>query len=239
MFSVRGMGVAVRVRTSIVALNCLIFSLWPTPKRCSSSTTSRPRSLKPTSLESSRCVPMRMSTRPLRASSTRAFCSRGDLEPGQGLDADREEDHPVAEGLEVLAGQDGGRAEHGHLLAVHDRLEGGPHGHLGLAVADVAAEEPVHRDLALHVGPDLADRAELVVGLLVLEGLAELLVPRAAGGEGVAFDGPAPGVELDQVLGHGLDRSSWPASASSPRCWCRACRAAAAPARPGRTSGRG
>ena len=33
----------------------------------------------------------------------------------------------------------------GHLLAVHDGLEGGPHGHLGLAVADVAAEEAVHR----------------------------------------------------------------------------------------------
>ena len=161
------------------------------------------------------------------------------LEPGQGLDADREEDHPVAEGLEVLAGQDGRRAEDGHLLAVHDRLEGGPHGHLGLAVADVAAEEPVHRGLALHVVADLADRAELVLGLLVLEGLAELLVPLPARGEGVALDGPAPGVELDELLGHGLDGFLGPGPRLLPGVRCRACRAAGARARPWRTSGRG
>ena len=64
MFSVRGIGVAVIVRTSTRFLSCLIFSLCATPKRCSSSTISRPRSLKTTSLESRRWVPMMMSTRP-------------------------------------------------------------------------------------------------------------------------------------------------------------------------------
>ena len=43
--SVRGIGVADSVSTSTPAFRCLICSLWLTPKRCSSSTTSRPRSL--------------------------------------------------------------------------------------------------------------------------------------------------------------------------------------------------
>jgi hypothetical protein len=44
---------------------CLSRSLWRTPKRCSSSTTSSPRSLNFTSFESRRCVPIRTSTLPL------------------------------------------------------------------------------------------------------------------------------------------------------------------------------
>jgi hypothetical protein len=36
--------------------------------------------------------------------------------------------------------------EHGHLLAVLHGLERGAYGDLGLAVADVAADDAVHRD---------------------------------------------------------------------------------------------
>ncbi len=43
--SVRGIGVAVSVRTSTCARSCLMRSLWATPKRCSSSTTRSPRCL--------------------------------------------------------------------------------------------------------------------------------------------------------------------------------------------------
>ena len=45
MCSVRGIGVAVSVRTSMLVLSCLIFSLCATPKRCSSSIIKSPRSL--------------------------------------------------------------------------------------------------------------------------------------------------------------------------------------------------
>ena len=62
--SVRGMGVAVSVRTSTPVASFLIASLWLTPKRCSSSMTSRPRSLKRMSSLSSRWVPMTRSTSP-------------------------------------------------------------------------------------------------------------------------------------------------------------------------------
>ena len=44
MFSVRGIGVALIVSTSTFLRICLIFSLCATPNRCSSSTTSSPRS---------------------------------------------------------------------------------------------------------------------------------------------------------------------------------------------------
>ena len=71
--SVRGMGVAVSVSTSTWVRSSLSRSLWVTPKRCSSSMTSRPRSLKRTSRDSSRCVPTTTSSLP-SASAASVFC---------------------------------------------------------------------------------------------------------------------------------------------------------------------
>ena len=64
---VRGIGLALRVKTSTPMERDLIASLCVTPNRCSSSTTSRPRSLKATFSESNRCVPMTTSTLPSRS----------------------------------------------------------------------------------------------------------------------------------------------------------------------------
>ena len=69
------MGVAVSVRTSTFSFNFLILSLWVTPKRCSSSMIRRPRFLNSTSFESTRWVPMTMSTNPFFRSSSVFFCS--------------------------------------------------------------------------------------------------------------------------------------------------------------------
>ena len=68
--SVRGMGVAVSVRTSTSARNCLMDSLCDTPKRCSSSTTSSPSFLKVMSPDSRRWVPITTSTSPVARRST-------------------------------------------------------------------------------------------------------------------------------------------------------------------------
>src|SRR5918994_970304 len=65
---VRGMGVAVSVSTSTEVLYSLMRSLCLTPKRCSSSTTTSPRSLGLTSDPSSACVPTSTSTSPARKS---------------------------------------------------------------------------------------------------------------------------------------------------------------------------
>jgi len=62
--SVRGIGVAVSVRTSTSALSCFIDSLWLTPNRCSSSMISSPRFLNDTSSLSRRWGPMTRSTSP-------------------------------------------------------------------------------------------------------------------------------------------------------------------------------
>ncbi len=79
MCSVRGIGVAVSVRTSTWVRSCLRRSLWTTPKRCSSSMITRPSAGKVTDLLSSWCVPISTSTAPSRAAAMIAFCSFGVL----------------------------------------------------------------------------------------------------------------------------------------------------------------
>ena len=73
--SVRGMGVAVSVSTSVCSLSCLSRSLCFTPKRCSSSTMMSPSSANATSGLSSRWVPMRMSIWRALSRCTTAACS--------------------------------------------------------------------------------------------------------------------------------------------------------------------
>ena len=73
---VRGMGVAVSVSTCTSAFSFFSFSLSATPKCCSSSTTSRPRSWNRMSLANSAWVPMMMSTVP-SASPALASLTRG------------------------------------------------------------------------------------------------------------------------------------------------------------------
>ena len=62
--SVRGIGVALIEITSTRSFSWRSSSFCLTPKRCSSSTISSPRSFARTSRDSSRCVPIRMSTSP-------------------------------------------------------------------------------------------------------------------------------------------------------------------------------
>ena len=123
----------------------------------------------------------------------------------EDIHLDRKALHPVAEGLIVLPGQDGGRHQDGALLAVHHALEGRADGHLGLAEADIAAQQAVHRNRALHVGLDLLDAAQLVVGLVVGEAPLKVVLPVGVLPEGVALGGLALGVELDELIGHILD----------------------------------
>ena len=108
--SVRGIGVADRVRTSTSRRSRLSRSLAATPNRCSSSTTTSPRSLNRTSLLSSRCVPMTMSTVPSARPSIAAACSFARHEPRQQPDLEREGGEPLAERRVVLRGEDRRRA---------------------------------------------------------------------------------------------------------------------------------
>ena len=112
------------------------------------------------------------------------LCRRG--EAREALDPDGVGAEPLPEGPLVLLHEDGGRGEHHGLLAGERGLEGGPHGHLGLAETDVAADQAVHGVRPLHVRLDGGDGGLLVGRLLVGEALLELALPLPVLGEGEA-----------------------------------------------------
>ena len=110
------------------------------------------------------------------------------------------------EGFEMLEGENGGGREDGDLFVVGDGFEGGAHGDFGFAVADVAAEEAIHRSGAFHVALDVGDGVVLVLRFLEFEGVFEFALEIAVGREGVAVGGFARGVEAEELVGHVFER---------------------------------
>ncbi len=123
------------------------------------------------------------------------------LEARERPDRHRELAEPLGERRVVLLHQQRRRHEQDDLLAVLDRLERGAYGDLGLAVADVAADETIHRDRALHVALDLVDRDHLVGSLDERECILELGLPRGVRAECVTLGRLSRRVELDQLAG--------------------------------------
>ncbi len=64
------------------------------------------------------------------------------------------------------------------LLAVHRGDEGGAQRHFGLAEADVAADQPVHRPAGAEIVEHGGDGGQLIVGLLVGKAGAEFVIER-------------------------------------------------------------
>ncbi len=106
----------------------------------------------------------------------------------------------------MLLGEDRRRHEHQDLLAVDRDGERGAHGDLGLAEADVAADEPVHRPRRLEVLLDGLDRVLLVGRLAVRERRLELLQPLVLEVVGDALARLPLRVERDQLAGELLHR---------------------------------
>ena len=138
-------------------------------------------------------------------------------EAADHLDAQRERRHALAEGREVLEGQNGGGRKHRHLLAVLRHFEGGAHGELGLAVPDVAAQQAVHGLRALEVVLDVLERGQLVGRLFELERFFKLLLPGSVGAVGYAAAHLALGVEPEELLGHVAERALHPRLGARPR----------------------
>ena len=138
------------------------------------------------------------------------------LEPGQRLDVHRVGRVPVDERVEVLLHQERRRHQHGHLGAVLHGLERRPHRDLGLAVADVAADQSVHRDRLLHVRLDLVDGDQLVRRLGVGERVLELALPGRVRTEGAAGRGHPGRVQPDQLAGDLPHRLAGPALGPGP-----------------------
>ncbi len=91
----------------------------------------------------------------------------GRHEPRQPADPHRHSLEAFHEVAMMLAGQQRGRADDRDLLARHRRDERRPQGHLGLAEADIAADQPVHRLARRQIVEHVGDRLQLVVGLRV------------------------------------------------------------------------
>ena len=122
----------------------------------------------------------------------------------------------VGEGLGVLARQQGRRGQHGGLRPVLHRLEDGAHGHLGLAEPDVAAHQAVHRPRLLHVGLDVGDGLELVLGLDEPERRLHLGLPRRVGAERPPLHRQAAAVQLHQLGRHLAGRGTGPGPGPLP-----------------------
>gem|GEM_PF-2882498 len=129
---------------------------------------------------------------------------RAGAEARQHFHFHRERHQAFLEAFEVLLREDGGRHQHGDLLAVHHRLERGADGDLGLAVADVAADQAIHRLGRFHVAFDLVNGTLLVRGLGVGEGRLELALPGRVLAEGVSGQGFAHRRRLQQPRGEVL-----------------------------------
>ena len=146
----------------------------------------------------------------------RLFLLGRGAEPAEHIHPHREILHALDKGVVMLLGQDGGGHQVHHLLAVLHRLEGGSECNLGLSVAHIPADQPVHDLPALHVVLHRVDGVQLVVRLIVGEQLLKLPLPhRVLPVLEARFLLPG-GVELHQVLCDLLDRALHPALGLGP-----------------------
>ena len=99
----------------------------------------------------------------------------------------------------MLLREYGRRAQHHDLSAILDGLERRADGNLRLAVSHVAAHEAVHGLRRFHIRLDISDGLRLVARLLIREERLHLPLHVVVGRIGVAGDGRAPHVEVDEV----------------------------------------
>ena len=99
--------------------------------------------------------------------------------------------------------------------AGHGGDEGGAQRDLGLAEADVAADQPVHRLAGAEIGEDVGDRAVLVLGLLIGEAVGEGGIAGVGLGDRAGAE-RALGGDLDQLAGDLADPLLHPRLAPLP-----------------------
>ncbi len=132
----------------------------------------------------------------LRARVARLFS--GD-EARQAADLDREALEARLKVVVMLAREQGRRADDRDLHPRHRRDERGAERDLRLAEADIADDQPVHRLARAEVAEHVADRAVLVVGLLIGEAVDERRVAGRVGLGNLAGAESALGGDRDQL----------------------------------------
>jgi hypothetical protein len=131
----------------------------------------------------------------------RLRCLAGGLEARQFGDSDRPVGEAVAESLEVLFAEQGGRAQDGDLPAAGHGAEGGAQGDFGLAEADVAADQAVHRSARFHVFDHRGDRCCLILRFFKTETVGKGVIVMRLELAGVALPCGAQGVQGEQFGG--------------------------------------
>ncbi len=160
-----------------------------------------------------------------------AFFDLGDLtgrhEARDLLDPKRQTGEALAHHLVVLANQKRGRGQDRDLPRGYRDDERGAQRHLGLAEADIAADQPVHRPTGRQIVEHGLDRPLLILGLLVGEAGGELLVQPGRRQQRRRFAQAPLGGHLDQFARDLADPLLDPrlaASASRARQACPAAR---------------
>ena len=128
----------------------------------------------------------------------RGFDFLGGFEARHDFHAHRPVGEAVLEAVVVLLGEQGGRHQHRNLLAAVHCEEGRAHGDLGLAEADIAADQAVHRLRAGHVLEYRLNGGQLVGGFLKREVVGKALVVLFRVGEAEALARGAAGIYVEQ-----------------------------------------
>ena len=105
----------------------------------------------------------------------------------------------------MLQRKDRSRTQKCDLLALSDRLERGPQRDLGLAKANVAAQQAIHRFGLHHVFFDFLHGQRLIGRQVVIKIVFEFLLERSIRPIGVADIFFALGIQLDQAVGNLVD----------------------------------
>ena len=135
-----------------------------------------------------------------------AFLGRVELLAGdkaRGLrDADGKAAEPLGERIVVLARQKRGRHDDSHLLAREHGHQARAERHLGLAEADIAADQTVHGTSAGQIVQHRVDAGHLVFRLLVREARGELFIGPVGRRERRCGPQFPHGRDFNEFLGH-------------------------------------
>ena len=123
----------------------------------------------------------------------------GATETGQHLNAYRPVGKAVAEVVEVLLSEQGGRYQHGNLLVILYGEEGGTHRDFGFTKADITTHQAVHGQRLTHIAEYRVDRLRLVGRGFKREAVAKQLVLFTVMFKGKAFFRCALGINIQQL----------------------------------------
>ena len=149
-----------------------------------------------------------------RIAGSRRLC-RAD-QPRQPANFQREAGKALGKAGVVLARQQGGRRHHRHLLPGHGGDECRAQRHLGLAEANVAADQPVHRPPGGKIGQHLVDCRFLVLGLVPRKAVDKRPIARRVDNQRGGLPQRAQGGGLEQFVGNRPDAFLQPRAALLP-----------------------